>query len=197
MKNPFAAVLIAALALTLAAGVFLSLRDDESSVPESVSVASSQSGVSAPAARYDRSTEDDGKSSADQPIDGAPIAAQMQTRTEDGRVGWPPNIENRIWEYFAHRGKSNITSIISIECTRTDCEIVFTGTEVNPRFVDTFSDLHADMSSQPWNVRQSGIGTREIAPGVRAYVIGISNIPYDESRRRAAEPEGTRDSKDE
>ena len=92
---------------------------------------------------------------------------------------WPTNIEGLIWEYFAHRQKSNITSINSVQCTDTNCVVEFSGTDINPRYVDEFSELKNDMFSQHWNIQQGSIGTREIAPGVRVFVISISNVPVD------------------
>jgi hypothetical protein len=199
MNGPSTAVRVVVLALAVTAGVFVILRAHHDS-GQRVSVAPNRTGVSTPTAQDHlakrRLAENDEKISGDQPEE-AQADDQTPEKAGDGRVPWPTNIENLIWEYFAHRGKSNITSIISVECTPTDCEIVFTGTEINPRVVDTFSDLHDDMYSQPWGVRQSGIGTVELAPGVRAYVIGISNIPFDESLRAPAEPEETPASPDE
>ena len=104
---------------------------------------------------------------------------------------WPSNIENLIWEYFAHRQKSNIISINSVECTETTCTIEFVGTEINPQYTDEFSDLWNDMSNEHWNIWQGGIGTREIAPGARVFVISISNVPVDidQLRREGNEPQ--------
>ena len=92
---------------------------------------------------------------------------------------WPSNIEDLIWEYFAHRQKSNIISINSVECTEIECTIEFVGTAVNPQYVDEFSELSSGMSREHWNVQQGSIGTREIAPGARVFVVRISNVPVD------------------
>ena len=103
---------------------------------------------------------------------------------------WPTNIEGRIWEYFAQRGKTNIISINSVECTDTDCEIEFYGTDINPQYVDDFSNLTSDMYRQNWNMTSSSIGTRETAPNVRVFVISISNIPVDMDELRRVREAG-------
>jgi hypothetical protein len=50
------------------------------------------------------------------------------------------------------------------------------------------------MYRQNWNITSSSIGTRETAPGVRVFVINISNIPVDmdqlQSDREAEQQQG-------
>ena len=104
----------------------------------------------------------------------------------DGKNSWPPDIEGRIWEFFAHHGKSNILNINAVECTETNCTIEITGAEVNPRYVGEFGELHDAMLAEDWNIQQSSVGTREIAPNVRVYSISLSNIPIDQEEFRRA-----------
>jgi hypothetical protein len=69
----------------------------------------------------------------------------------------------------------------SIECGATSCEIALTGAEVNPRYVGAYSDLYHKLSSAGGNdflIRSSGLGTREIAPGAREYVITFDYRPF-------------------
>lgn len=189
MKGSLTAVSVVVLMLAVAAGVRVILRD-HNDAGDGVSVASPRSEAGAPTTSgrpaNQRLADDGEESRGNHPVEDATSAARSPKHPRDGSAPWPANIESLIWEYFAHRGKSNITSIISVECTPTDCEIVFTGSEINPRVVDTFSNLLDDMYLQPWGVRQSGMGTVELAPGARAYVISISNIPFDPSERRAS-----------
>lgn len=105
--------------------------------------------------------------------------------------GWPSNIESEIWEYFAHVPESGITSIISVDCTPTKCEILLTNAEVNPKYVDAVGKLMRDMPILSWNVKWSSTGRREIAPNVKAFVITISNVNpavTDGQSNRQADP---------
>jgi hypothetical protein len=111
-----------------------------------------------------------------------PSDAVNKTTDNSSTHSWPSNIEARIWEYFAHRQKTNIISINSVECTETNCVIEFSSTDTNPQYVDAFSDLTSGMYTQNWNVQSGSIGTREIAPGARVFVISISNVPVDMDR---------------
>ena len=133
----------------------------------------------------------------------SPPAKPDNARTKEGgtrklRIGnaesWPTNIEGRIWKYFAHRGKSNIVSINSVECTNTNCVIEIATTDVNPRHVGEVSQLTSDMFRQNWNMTSGSVRTREIAPGARVFVIDISNVPVDmeelrRDREAAQEPQ--------
>jgi hypothetical protein len=50
----------------------------------------------------------------------------------------------------------------------------------NPRYVDAYSDLFHKLLSEAWNdfrVRSGGLGTHEIAPGAREYVISFEYQP--------------------
>lgn len=205
VKRLVSSMPVAAFTCLLAAVLFVVSRDDDSSATATVNgvPGAGRERPGGPSEDEPRSLcrvpEDAEKGSADRYINGAgPLErASVRTKTGEAAAAWPTNIENRIWEYFAHRGKSNITSIISVECNATDCEIVFTGTELNPRGVGTFSDLWSDMYAEPWNVRQGSISTREIAPGVRAYVIGISNIPFEVIETESPEAEESSGPRDE
>ena len=123
------------------------------------------------------------------------ISALAVSGENNGENSWPPDIEGRIWEFFAHQGKSNILNINSVECTETNCTIEITGAEVNSRYVGEFGELHDAMLMEDWNVQQSNMGTREIAPNVRVYSIRLSNVPIDQEEfRRAREASRRRQS---
>lgn len=130
-----------------------------------------------------------------------PDAAQSRkapSKTLENGAGntWPAGIEDRIWQYFAHRGKSNIISINSVKCTDTECEIEFYSTDINPQYVDDFSDLTDGMYRENWNVTSSSTMLRETAPGVRALVVRLSNVPVDIDRLRSEEKTAQEQSKD-
>ena len=95
-----------------------------------------------------------------------------------GSSEWPDGIESKIWEYFAHQPGLKLTNIMSVECDPSACEILFTGTDVNPQHVDEFSGLLEGMYNEPWGVKQGSVGLREISPGIRAYSIRISNVVF-------------------
>lgn len=91
---------------------------------------------------------------------------------------WPADIENQIWEYFAHQPGLKLTNIMSVDCDARACEMLFTGTDVNPQHVDEFGGLLEGMYELPWNVQQGSIGMREISPGTKAFAIKISNVQF-------------------
>ena len=93
---------------------------------------------------------------------------------------WPSDVEHLLFEFFARQYDLEFTSISSIECDQHTCEIVFTGTDANPLIVDGFSQLQSRLFRQGFNVMQGSLGTREIAPGAREFVMNLSNIPYEE-----------------
>ncbi len=119
-------------------------------------------------------------------------AANAGPTRKESSQSWPPDMENQIWEFFSHQPDPNITSIVSVQCTETKCEIVFTGTEVNPQYVDEYSVLN-DALGRTFSMIQSGsLGRREIAPGARAFVITISNQEFDDPNRLTNEEVKTR-----
>jgi hypothetical protein len=72
-------------------------------------------------------------------------------------------------------------SLSSIACSATVCEIALTGTEVNPRYVGEYAELNHKLTGAAWNdflIRSGSLGTREIAPGAREYVITFDYQPY-------------------
>jgi len=97
------------------------------------------------------------------------------------RYAEPEEIERQLAQFFAQQSGLAIVSLSSIDCGTTTCEIALTGADVNPRFVGAYSDLYHKLTVQGWNdffIRSSGIGTREIAPGAREYVISFDYRPY-------------------
>lgn len=96
------------------------------------------------------------------------------------RYAEPEEIERQLAQFFAAQSGLEIVSLSSIECDATTCEIALTGTEVNPRYVGAYSDLFHKISGAGRNeflIRSAGLGTREIAPGAREYVISFDYQP--------------------
>ena len=113
-----------------------------------------------------------------------PRAADPAWRTPSSptpRYAEPDEIERQLAQFIAQQPGLEIVSLSSIECGATTCEISLTGAEVNPRYVDAYSDLYHKLSSAGANdflIRSAGLGTREIAPGAREYVITFDYRPY-------------------
>ena len=96
------------------------------------------------------------------------------------RYAEPEEIERQLGQFLAQQTGLDIVSLSSIDCGATTCEIALTGTEVNPRYVDAYSDLNDKLTGTAWNdflIRTGGLGTREIAPGAREYVISFEYQP--------------------
>jgi hypothetical protein len=97
----------------------------------------------------------------------------------------PEQIEDRVSEYISEQTGSVITSLGAVECDALQCEISFTGTDPNPRFVDRFVDFGTTLSRRQYGSDgdfvplTSGIGTREIAPGAREYVWGFTYVAIE------------------
>ncbi|HET7924831.1 MAG TPA: hypothetical protein VFL30_08020 [Rhodanobacteraceae bacterium] len=93
----------------------------------------------------------------------------------------PAEIERQLAQFIAEQPGLEVVSISSIDCGATACEIALTGREVNPRYVGAYSDLNHKLFAAPWKdffIRSGGLGTREIAPGAREYVISFDYRPY-------------------
>lgn len=96
------------------------------------------------------------------------------------RYAEPEEIERQLAQFIAEQPRLEIVSLSSIECGATACEIALSGSEVNPRYVDAYDDLHTKLSGAAWNdfrILYSSLGTREIAPGAREYVISLEYQP--------------------
>ena len=99
----------------------------------------------------------------------------------DGRVD---ELENRIRQHIAQTPGLTLTSITSVQCDETQCEIAFTGTDANPRFVDQYSQFQESLWRQIAadgfvQFLTGGLGTREIAAGAKEYVMGFTYVAID------------------
>jgi hypothetical protein len=114
-----------------------------------------------------------------------------QDATTTNHVG-PDDVENLVVQYLTQQTGLELTSLTSIECDATRCEIVFTGTEADPQYVDGYSELWRGMMRHPWKaIRpvQGGIGLRETSPGAKEFVMGFRyltlELPSDDPDARA------------
>lgn len=107
--------------------------------------------------------------------------ARRTLSSPNPRYAEPDEIERLLAQFIAQQPGLEIVSLSSIECGATSCEIALTGADVNPRYVGAYSDLYRKLSSAGGNdflIRSSGLGTREIAPGAREYVITFDYRPF-------------------
>jgi hypothetical protein len=94
----------------------------------------------------------------------------------------PPDIEQQILQFIAER-QPTVLSINSVTCTSTNCEIAFVGADPNPRFIDAHADFDRALHTERWKdfrILSGNLGTREMAPGAREYVVGFIYQPLVE-----------------
>jgi len=95
-----------------------------------------------------------------------------------GRVS-SGEIEGAIHQRLAEQSGLKLVSLNAVDCDLRTCTVVFSGLEANPQHVDEHSDLVSALTGPPWNefrTTSSSIGTREVAPGAREYVIGFTYV---------------------
>lgn len=133
---------------------------------------------------------------AEPPVGTGIRLAQEDSRSSEPAYAQPADIERRILQLFAER-RPNVLSINSVHCSRTDCEVAFLGTTVNPRTIDSRTDPGQLLHTERWRefrILSSSAGTREIAPGAREYVttftyqplVDLSADPTVAARQQAA-----------
>jgi hypothetical protein len=95
-----------------------------------------------------------------------------------GRVS-PTDIERALYQRIAEHPGLRMTSLTSVECDISRCRIVFSGTVANPQVVDEYADLQAailESASDDYRPTQSSLGTRELSPGVREYILEVTYV---------------------
>jgi hypothetical protein len=105
-----------------------------------------------------------------------------------GRVS-PTEIEGAIFQRIAEQSGLKLTSLNSVDCDARTCRVVFSGIDENPQHVGEYSDLLGALTNPPWNDFQptsSSIGTREVSPGAREYVMGFTYVAFVDA---SADPE--------
>jgi hypothetical protein len=109
----------------------------------------------------------------------------------------PADIESAVYQRIAQQAGLKLTNLSSVDCDTLRCRILFSGTDVNPRYVDGYTGLMAALTNPPWEdymPTQSSIGRQEISPGIREYVIeftyvalqDVSEDPRIRARQHAA-----------
>jgi hypothetical protein len=91
----------------------------------------------------------------------------------------PAQIESAVYQRIAEQPGLELTSLTSVECDTLRCTIGFSGVDVNPRHVDKYHELDRALGRPPWDdyqPTQSSLGTREVAPGVREYVLEFTYV---------------------
>lgn len=95
-----------------------------------------------------------------------------------GRLS-PAEIESAVVQRLAEQPGLRVASIDSVDCDMRSCDVVFSGLDANPQHVGDYSDLLRVMMDPPWNHFQGtsgSIGTREVSPGARVYVLGFTYV---------------------
>jgi hypothetical protein len=108
-------------------------------------------------------------------------AAWRTPSTPSPRYAEPEDVERLLEQFFAEQTGLTIVSLSSIACGATACEIALTGTDVNPRFVNAYEGVYNRLTGtrrDQFRILSSSLGTREIAPGAREYVISFEYQPF-------------------
>jgi hypothetical protein len=95
-----------------------------------------------------------------------------------GRVS-PVEIEGAVHQRLAEQSRLKLISLNAVDCDLRTCTVVFSGLDANPQYTDEYSDLLSALTNPPWEEFQStsgSIGTREVSPGAREYVIGFTYV---------------------
>lgn len=95
-----------------------------------------------------------------------------------GRIS-PSEIEAAVYQRIAEQPGLSLTSLTSVACDTLTCTVVFSGIEADPQYVDEYGDLLSALTRPPWNDYQptsGSIGTREVSPGAREYVLGFTYV---------------------
>ncbi len=93
---------------------------------------------------------------------------------------WPDAVESLIYDHLSQLEGFEFTNIASVGCGAHTCEIVFSGQNPNPTIIDGYSDVMNGLFRPPISAQKGSMGTREIAPGARQFVIEISNVLHVE-----------------
>jgi hypothetical protein len=103
----------------------------------------------------------------------------VDARENEPAYAQPDVIESLVLETLA-QARLNVVSINSVRCDRATCEIAMQGATVNPRVVDGVAEAGSTLFRSPsraFRLLNSSTSTREVAPGVREYVIKFTYQP--------------------
>ena len=93
----------------------------------------------------------------------------------------PSEIEGAIYRRLAEQSGLALASINAVDCDYRACSVALSGLAANPQFTDEYSDLLSALTQPPWEEYQAtsgSIGTREVAPGAREYVLALTYIAF-------------------
>jgi hypothetical protein len=94
----------------------------------------------------------------------------------------PQQIENLVLQIIARQ--PGLAAVgLSVSCDAAQCEIALRGRETNPVRTAEYDELFAALSAESrpeFRVPIASMGTREIAPGAREYVISFEYQPYED-----------------
>ncbi len=114
--------------------------------------------------------------------DGAAAPLVSTALPREPTYAQPAQLENLLLQLVARQPGLEAVAL-SVSCDAARCEIALQGQEISPAHVGRYSDLSHRVLAEPWQdflILSGGIGTREIAPGVREYVIGFEYQAYED-----------------
>lgn len=95
-----------------------------------------------------------------------------------GRIS-PAEVEGAVYQRLAEQSGLTLTSLEAVKCDQRTCRVVFSGLEGNPQYIDEYGEVLSTLTNPPWVGYQptsGSIGTREISPGAREYVVGFTYV---------------------
>ena len=166
------AVVIAAVAI-----VVVALRKDAVDAVGARDSAGTQGGPSASSASPVPGAGDDESDN-----DGAVAPSVSTALPREPTYAQPAQLENLLLQLLARQPGLEAVAL-SVSCDAARCEIALQGQEISPAHVGAYSDLFHLVLAEPWQdflILSAGIGTREIAPGVRENVIDFEYQAYED-----------------
>ena len=184
MSKIFLAVVV--IAAAIAGALSLSARRPQGAAPAGLPPAQGAvDGVTAadPSAATDR-TNPTREAPADSPGVGS-ADGDTEVLADDARI---EELESRVRQYIGQVPGLRMTSLNSVQCDGIKCEIVFTGTDANPQYVDQYMEFERNLWRQVSDdgfveFLTGGLGTREVAAGAKEYVMGFTYVPIDSPSR--------------
>lgn len=95
-----------------------------------------------------------------------------------GRVS-PADVEGAVHQRLAEQSGLKLVSLNAVDCDLRSCTVIFSGLDPNPSDTGDFSDLLTALTGPQWKdfrSTSSSIGTREVSPGAREYVLGFTYV---------------------
>jgi hypothetical protein len=160
--------------------VIVALRRDAVDVLRTPDPTDDQETPSAANASRSEGSRDDDETRDDAPA--LLTTPPLRRRPLEPTHAQPAHIEGLVLQIIARQPGLEAGSL-SVACDDATCEIALTGREVSPVRLSEFGDLLDKVfreSRGDFRVLLGGMGTREIAPGAREYVMTFEYQPYEE-----------------